>query len=70
MNAATLDAIFDRHGIHPKFHAEFRDLVMGGQKPSIELKNHLKGVSNYRECLDEIFQQLNKRFDRFFRPRS
>lgn len=56
----SLNDILAKHGIHPKFHAEFRELVQYGVRPGKELRIRLDSVNNYKAALDEAMAELCK----------
>jgi hypothetical protein len=64
----NLNNILKRHGIHPKFHAEFRALVECGVTPGDELRTRLDCVDNYKAALDECLAELSKPLEDQFPP--
>lgn len=64
----NLNEIFERHGIHPKFRAEFRALVEDGVRPGRELLIRLDCVNNYKAALDEAKAELSKPLGFVFPP--
>jgi len=56
----NLNAILNRHKIHPKFWAEFRALMECGKRPGKELRTRLDHVANYKAALKEAMNELSK----------
>jgi len=64
----SLTEILKRHEIHPKFWAEFRQLVECGTRPGKELRTRLDCVTNYKAALDEVMAELSKPLPHRFLP--
>lgn len=60
MNAQlpNLNAILNRHEIHPKFWPEFRALMECGKRPGKELWTRLNCVANYKAALKEAMNEV------------
>lgn len=56
----NLNAILNRHEIHPKFWPEFRALMECGKRPGKELRTRLDHVANYKAALKEAMNELNR----------
>jgi hypothetical protein len=65
---SNLNAIFKRHGIHPKFRPGFRAFVEEGVRPDKELQTRLDHVANYQAARAEIITELTKGLDHKFPP--
>ena len=57
-----------KHQISPAHRAEFCALVKHGKRPSQEMLNRLKYVSNYKAALDEVLEALSAPYAKFFSP--
>lgn len=61
----NIDALFDRHGIPVADRPGFKALVENGDRPPKRLRERI--VNEYAECLQDVFDELNRKFDRFFK---
>jgi len=60
MTTQRLHAILREHGVHPKFRAEFCDLVQNGTRPGQELLTRLNCVMNFKAALKEAMTELTQ----------
>ena len=65
---SCLNNILAKYNIHPKFHAEFRELIECGVRPSKELRIRLDNVTNYKAALNEAMVALCKPHRHQFPP--
>jgi hypothetical protein len=68
-NREHMELVLEQHRIHPKFWAEFCDLVLLGRTPGAELQIRLECVSNYQAALNAVMTTLSQSIAHVFPPR-